>query len=257
MKNYRYLLDTNGHLSDEGIALWVDAAENSQLSTLPVEILSHVNTCVHCKNTIVEFREAMHEADDVADTDIVVRPKLSIIRYLDQRRFLRIAASIIVVAAFGSLLYFMVLARPDNPEKLFAAHFQPYDDIISVKGDETPNDSIARILRMGFNFYNGAQFDSASVVFRSLYSVGNQSDTVAFYLANAVLGSDHSPDEAIILLKDLSLKNSIFSAQSRWYLALAYLKRGQPEEAKRELLLLSEESDHYRKLGRKLLKALE
>lgn len=251
------LFDHEGHLSDEGIARWIDAAETSQLSTLPDEILSHIETCLHCKGIIIELREVLHDANQITDEEVFIRAKPGLIRYLNNKRYVRIAATVVFIITVGAFLSLLTLLRKDSAEDLFAAHFKPYDDIISVKGVGYTTDSIDLIRQIGFSFYNRERFDSAILVFRFLQSSGYHSDTISFYLANAILGTNQSPDEAIIILKDLSEGNSVFKQQSAWYLALAYLKMNKPEEAIKELTLLSAESEHYRAQCMKLIEKLE
>lgn len=257
MKKFTNLFDQEGHLTDEGIAGWIDAAETSQLSALPDEIISHVETCLRCKGLIIELREALHEADQVTDEEISIRSKHGRIRYFNDKRLVRIAATVVILIAVGTLIALVTVLQKDAPESLFAAHFKPYDDIISVKGVEPPADSIDLIRRIGFSFYNREQYDSAVSAFRFLQSSGYPSDTNSFYLAIAILGTTRSPDEAIIILKDLSGGNSVFKVQSAWYLALAYLKMNKPVEAVKELKLLSAESEDYREQCMKLLNELE
>jgi len=64
--------------------------------------------------------------------------------------------------------------------------------------------------------------------------------------------------EAIVTLKQFDLsKNNAFTPFVKWYLALAYLKKDQKENAMPLLKTLSQTENPQQEMARKLLKELE
>ena len=58
MKTYEFFTDRH-HLTDEGVALYVDALRLERTAELPAEIRIHVEGCEECQRQIVESHEMM------------------------------------------------------------------------------------------------------------------------------------------------------------------------------------------------------
>lgn len=248
--------EANGHLSDEEIAGWVDAVENNKTDQMPEVLVKHIKECLHCKKEIVAFRETLDDAEKVTDLEIrfVNKSLTQRIPSGPGKKMLLMAASLALLVTIGVITILFIRPAAPNTYELFAANFRPYENINNVRGTRNlTGDSTQLIENMGFYFYNQSKYDSAAFVFKHLYQKNPKSETIAFYLANSILASDQSPDEAILLLKELISRNTIFTPQSRWYLALAYLKKNKPQEARKELEILITVSDTYKPQCQKLL----
>ena len=256
MKPLNDLFNADGHLSEEGIALWADALAESRTNTLPAPVAEHVDHCLACKAAIVEIRHMVRELD-LPEVKLAAETKsrMGTLRSLYSKNltFARLAAVALVLFAIGATLTLFVFNQRHNPDNLFAQNFTPYPDLVTAKGMVMDEDSLHLMISFGFSYYQKADYDTAAIVFQHLYNENPSSDTIAFYLANSVLATDKSPAQAIDILTDLSARPGVFKEQAGWYLALAFLKKHNVDTAKKQLLLLISTSDAYQKRARALL----
>ena len=109
------LFDPDGHLTEEGIAVCVDALRAKGYDALPDTILTHVDGCDRCKRSIVDTAGLL-------EVDAYERPKPALpLNVADRTRMssfsyaYRIAASIVVCASIGILVYLAQILRNDRP----------------------------------------------------------------------------------------------------------------------------------------------
>lgn len=103
----------NNHLSENGIAVYVDAMKLDRIKELPTTIVHHVETCEECKMQIMEVAELFageqydktmkHPFFDAKET---VSSPYSIIY--------RIAALFIIAVFAGTIYYFLSNRSPDT-----------------------------------------------------------------------------------------------------------------------------------------------
>jgi tetratricopeptide (TPR) repeat protein len=155
------------------------------------------------------------------------------------RRLRRLFRPALAVAAAVALLLiawqlFSPHGRPDVSAQQFAAYFEPYQMVLSQRSAaELPER--AALLNLAIKQYAEGQFAEAAIAFRQLEQGEPGNIAFRFYRALALLASGQA-DEAIPVFETvLARSGHLFSEQSRWYLALAYLKTGQEAEAKRLL----------------------
>jgi tetratricopeptide (TPR) repeat protein len=161
-----------------------------------------------------------------------------------------IAAAIIALIGIS---YFFSTTFNSN-EKLFTANFKPYRNIMQpvVRGDE--NDELKS---QAFNAYENKNFEKAINLFDKIL-VNNGNSSIQFYKANALLALD-KVDEAIVLLKnDISIQDS-FHEKRYWFLALAYLKKSDIKNSRKNLTLLLEvpKSTYKKKEAKQLIKKFD
>ncbi len=97
--------DASKHLTEEAIALYVDALKLKATDRLPQEVREHVSGCRQCKQAILELEWLV---DDRQYANIRSHPTLG--KVGERRKFLtvyRVAASIIVVAGLGTAAYLL------------------------------------------------------------------------------------------------------------------------------------------------------
>jgi hypothetical protein len=86
------------HLSDETIALYVDAMLQNKENNLPPIVLEHVENCLQCKKNVFAIYEInKNNADSIENNS----PELK----NNTGNFLRIAATLILIIGIGYLLY--------------------------------------------------------------------------------------------------------------------------------------------------------
>jgi len=112
MNSLHFFLNTN-HLSENGIALYVDAIKLERTDGLPESIVHHVEQCEICKMQIMQVAELM--ADEHYDKSMkhpFLAPKEShISTYAD---IYRIAAVLVVAAFIGTMYYFLSNSMPEK-----------------------------------------------------------------------------------------------------------------------------------------------
>lgn len=134
-------------------------------------------------------------------------------------------------------------------EELFAAHFQPYENL-AVDLTRTDDPSPAE---RAFTAYEAGEYERAAKLMQEL----DDRPAYRFYRAQALLASGNHT-AAIPLLNDL-MEASDFPLrnQARWYYALAKLKAGRPAAARTTLSEIAETPDHpFRAEARELLARL-
>ncbi len=255
MKIKSNLFNPDGHLSEEGIAWWVDALAESSTNKLPAAVSDHVDSCLACKATIIEISHLVRELNrnELDFNDAKVERK-GIIRRLYSKipMLVRFAAVALILIAVGASLGLYFFNQQHNTDRLFAQNFAPYPDLITEKGSSWDEDTTRQLLYTGLGFYRKEQYDSAVFVFHHLYQKDPTSDTIAFFLANSVLATDKTPAEAIAIFTKLINKET-FTDQSRWYLALALLKSKDPEGAKKQLTMLVNSPGAYKEKAEAIL----
>ena len=162
-----------------------------------------------------------------------------------------------ILIVTGFTLYYFISARKSSPQELFTENFNPYQDIISIKGSQEIIDDKRKLLLVGIYFYNSMKYDSSSVVFEYLNKETPSNDTIAFYLANSLLATGKNPKKVIKLLTTLSKNENIFTQHSKWYLALAYLQNNNPGSAKSCLLDIVDKSTIYKEKAQTILNELQ
>lgn len=156
--------ENNEHLSETGIALYVDALKLERVHDLPRTILQHVEQCDECKMQVMQVAEIMKE--EVIDKS-VKHP------YFDGEKetsspfsiIYRIAA-VVIIAAFAGTMYYVLTDKsadeetgiteqqvpnnipvdsitaekkqspPKPPSNLFAANFEPSPNLEDLVQNE-------------------------------------------------------------------------------------------------------------------------
>ena len=112
MNTKSFFSDTN-HLSENGIALYVDAIKLEQLNRLPAAIIFHVEECEECKMQIMGVTELL--ADEQYDTTMS-HPFFGPKEYPSSTfsGIYRIAAIFVIAAFIGTIYYSLSNRMPDT-----------------------------------------------------------------------------------------------------------------------------------------------
>lgn len=140
-------------------------------------------------------------------------------------------------------------------DNLYQVHFEHYPNYITSTVRD--NDQLTGPAGEALMAYEEKDFSGAVRLFQLEIPIQN-ADSLAhemrFYWAISYMAMD-SMEEAIEILSLLTSKENFrFSRQSKWYMALAQLKKGRIENAKTSFSKLMEENDMY---GRKAGEVLE
>ncbi|MCW5516891.1 tetratricopeptide repeat protein [Muriicola sp. Z0-33] len=168
------------------------------------------------------------------------------------RRFpwrpLSIAASIMVLIGLG---WFMLKPDRTDLQGLYSSNYDIYPNTVFTI---TRGDSINTLERRAFVAYESGEFEKAINLFEEL-SVPDKKDYLDFYLGQSFLQLEKTDKAAQSFL--LAIKsNSEFVSESRWYLALTYLKMEDTIKAKLTLEELIEAGDFRKEAAEQLLSEL-
>lgn len=135
-----------------------------------------------------------------------------------------IAAAITLLLALVAVWY--TQDQKQDTEAIFTEHFEPYRNVVfPIERNGIPAGQKAR----AFYAYEQGEYEEALRAFTAL-SPEDKDTTVVFYIANTHLALGQ-PQPAIELLN--TNINQIDSLRDKhfWYLAMAYLKKGDPYNA--------------------------
>jgi hypothetical protein len=175
-------------------------------------------------------------------------------------------------ASFAYYAYTDGFSKDFNPEELFASNFTHYkamdktlrkgtSEVIpptasvehSLSGESEASTAIAKpqprylqILESAIRSYNEQKYAEAVAGFEQYLAIEgvSQTEDILFYLAVSYLGNSQNA-KAIELFKDLSTKNHSMQPAAQWYLALSLLKDKQVAQAKKILLDIEKDSEHF------------
>lgn len=160
-----------------------------------------------------------------------------------------VAASIAVVLGAG---YWFMNQSPNHIE-LYEDYYQSYPNVVAptVRGENSED-----IESEAFYEYDNGNYEKSLVLFSKIYET-DKDDYALFYKALSQMELQKTT-EAIATFKQFDLgKNNAFTHFVKWYLALAYLKENQKEQAMPLLKSLSETENPQQEMAQKLLKELE
>lgn len=112
----------DGHLSDLGIALYVDALMLERVSELPTELQNHTETCDDCRRAAMELYDAVSAT---ADADSATHPYFGADRSTQTAQvesetnffyLARIAAALVLSVGLGAFVYFSAYKQADRTE---------------------------------------------------------------------------------------------------------------------------------------------
>jgi len=242
----------NGHLTDEGIAIWADALIEHRENELPELLKEHVDQCLDCKKEIFELYDDLKEVEKL-DKNSVIKPGREIETLSNKgnlKIFYRIAAIIVLLISVAAVIYFTTQTKADH-QKLFAEYFKPYPNVITTKGLNE------ELLSAGMFYYDMEKYDSAIIFYTKMLENNPQNKEVLFYKGICFLAMN-KPDEAIESLnKVVSDEMAPYRNSGYWYLALAYLKAGNNQRSKEILSVIAEEESSHSKKAIKLLTQIE
>ncbi len=154
------------------------------------------------------------------------------------RTFLAIAASIVVVLLAG---YYFTGQQGSSAEKLYAANFVPYEDMILTRGEPSATGSQ---LVDGMIAYNDGDYTIAAEHLEQFRITNPDNKAAALYLAisQTELGRYDAAERSF----NIAMEDPNFRQQAQWYLSLMYIKNHKNAEALGQLQAIADNTDHYK-----------
>lgn len=157
------------------------------------------------------------------------------------------AASLILISGLG--FYF----SQNSNTAIYNEFYQSYPNVVAptVRGEQKED-----IKSEAFYEYDSGNYQKSVVLFSKIYDA-EKDDYALFYKALSLMELKKT-NEAISTFKQFDLnKNNAFTPFVKWYLALAYLKTNEKENAKLLLESLVENANPQQEMAQKLLTELE
>lgn len=167
---------------------------------------------------------------------------------LGWRLWLPIAASVslIVVAAW------FFLTKATKPEELFAQYFEVYPNVEApIYRDSSVADSLPA-KDLAFRHYAEEDFEGAIALFES---IAEPDEGTRFYLGMSYLAKGDA-GKAIEVFQNLRSEAVDYKTQIDWFLALAFIKNDDAQNAAALLKELAASGTAYEERSRAILKAL-
>jgi len=141
--------------------------------------------------------------------------------------WLAIAASVVILIGFS---FWALSDTQSAAQKVFAKNFLPDPGLPTTMGSTSEYEFYS-----GMVSYKRKDYSEALSLWEPLYSADPKNDTLVYFIGVAYLAKGDT-DEAERYLKEAQTqKESIFSEESVYYLALTQLKKNEVKEAKETL----------------------
>ena len=170
--------------------------------------------------------------------------------------FVRHRASLIAAALLLLLSVSFLIKYFDQPPmtggELFTAYFEPYTNVISVRGADSE-----KRLESAMALYDKGNYPLAINQLEQLDTA--ERPMVAFYLGISHLAADNHVLAKPYFEKFAFSKNNPLGPAASWYLALAHLKTGDYEKAKVLLtrVLAFTSNEPYKPMAKEILKHID
>lgn len=164
-------------------------------------------------------------------------------------RYLSIAAAVSVVIA--SFVFLIDYKKDQKLNRLFTAHFIPYDELLSTRGTKTHV-----TLGEALESYNEKDYREAVSRFDSYLKEHPQDYQAWFYFGVSQLAAGKDAD-ALSSFNIVIEKHTVFQDSAEWYKALTLLKLDRAAEAKHLLAQIANKEGHdYQAKAGSLLREL-
>ena len=168
------------------------------------------------------YKEKLKEIDAKLENNSQEAKTISFTERMAKSRIYSIAAVILLLIATS----YIWLSVNLNPARIAEDAYEPYPNILTVKGDN----NIDQLLQDGVRAYKAEDFDKAISSLEEVLKADPDEKNAAFYLGLTKISNNQS-EEAIPLLK-IAKSSPKFEAITDWFIGLAHLKSGNTEEAK-------------------------
>ena len=193
-----------------------------------------------------QFRNVLKEANQHNEQQ--TKTPTAKVRRLSTMRILAIAASVLFVVM---LIRFIPGSSDLSNQELFASYHETYPMLLNQRG---VSEDLEADYRAAVVAYQTENFDEAKNLFKKINSA-TDNNTYIFYEAISNLESS-DPNGAILLFKKLIERGDpLFREQSKWFLAMSYLKLDKSEECSKILNEIGQGEFKYKEAS-ELLKAL-
>jgi TolA-binding protein len=195
------------------------------------------------------LKESETEKKPISFLNVPTR-RISIIGEKPVRRMLRFI-SLSAAAILGAVILFKSI-HPSNPQKLFSSFYEPFTAVSPIVRGNNTND----LYISGINSFKTGDYKNAAKAFEQSSNINPLIGSPVFYLGLTALETGDY-DKAIKDLNSVVAEAGVYSKEAEWYLGLAYLKKGNTEDARKCFEELSKTSSYYKDRSEKILRRLK
>lgn len=135
--------------------------------------------------------------------------------------------SIAAIAAILILLAGIFLIPKMGEKDVFAAHFKPYQMVITERGTRENTIEINALLSEGISAYKEKNYTASFQAFNQLEKLSEDNDLYRFYKGISALANQNY-DATTKALEPIASDDSLnIQQQTRWYLLLAYYQKSE------------------------------
>lgn len=206
----------NGSLSTEQLQVFEQRLQSENNLFAKVEKV---------KLSLLTVEEAGLRADlETFHARLKTKPVVSITTHKKNNltKWLAIAAVFIAIAV-TTVLY---LQQPNEHEKIYSSFYKP-DPGLSTTMSETDNYEFEKAMVD----YKTGNYEKALAVWQNLLKQNPQSDTLNYFVGNALLAEKNEKVAIKHFESVLKYTNSGFIGEAYWFLGLIYLKNEEREKA--------------------------
>lgn len=178
--------------------------------------------------------------------------KVQPINRLKYIRGIGLMAASFLLLLFAYQTYFS--AEQASKPNLFSANFEPYKMILSERSELDDSTNVV-VLNRAITAYRNQGYASAATTFQSLQNQYPKIVAYHFYKGLSLLANEETTAAIEAFEQILKTPKHFFTEQSEWYLALAYLQKGEESIAKTQLQKIKKGAFQYKR-AQAILKAL-
>ena len=241
-------------LTLEDIQLYVSDKASEDKS---YEIENHLIDCPLCSDAVEGFAnhpQGLESIEEVLPPNFVEQPEdNAMVKPMRNNRFtLRSLAAAIAILVIPSMAIYMYY-NANQEQRLFKQNFETYSDASLSGLRSASNSNENALITNGIRAYSSKDYDGSLLYFEK-YLDENENAEMAFYAGLSALEANQL-QKAVDYLTVARINSEAYYLEATWYLALAYLKRNESEEARIILTELAKQNDdYYNKKAETLLK---
>ncbi len=236
------------------------------------EFVNHLIECLHCHNEVFAMAPVMEALRRRREAACVRRQRQTMaaqagVRVPVWRRKTFVKAASVVVAIGTALAALLLRERnlpptsaPDiAPESSWGETLVvPKAEYVPPRPEPTPlrSGDAATLFDRAIENYQNGNYAVAAHLLEGVVHLQPDNASAYFYWGVALLLVPHAAEAIAPLERAVELEAGTFRDRARYYLALAYLKTGQPDRARAQLEAILQNVCPYRSEAEKLLHQL-
>ena len=200
----------------------------------------------------LKFLGNRHFASNQVTKKTSPQQKTTPIHSLTRRKWV-IAATILIIVVGGGIIWNMLQNTSTDTTALFANNFEAYQ--LATRSEVDTN--LTEIEQQAIQTYSDAKYTKAIPLFEQLATTPKVTDNQLLALGSCYLHTNQSDKAITTFNKIIDRTESLSHQTAQWYIALAYLQKGDKATAKTKLTELANTGNRlYPKKAKALLKKL-